>query len=66
MIGLSENLASPGWVLAHCTPLHHEPGISWPHVIAWCLLLGAVASCVLLLWRTVTRGNKGGDDVPWS
>lgn len=70
MIGLWETLALPGGVLAHCTPLHNapgifwEPGISWPHVIAWCVLLSAAATCVVLIWRLVINGGKGGDDVP--
>jgi len=64
MIGLLETLALPGGMLAHCTPLHHEPGISWPHVIAWCVLLSAAATCGVVIWRLVINGGKGGDDVP--
>lgn len=63
MIGLSEKLASPGWMLSHCTPLHHEPGISWPHVIAWCVLLCVVAACMVLVLRIVRVGGNGVDDV---
>jgi len=48
--------------LAHCTPIHHEPGISLWHVAAWTLIVLAIAGmATLLIARPMRNRNTERD-----
>jgi len=51
-------------LLAHCTPLHDGPPISWPHVVAWTALVTVVAvGGAAVVWYALGKRPTGDDDV---